>query len=429
MKCKAEKSGKSAVKLTIEVENKEFLEAVQKSYFRNVKKFNIPGFRKGKAPKNIIERYYGNEIFFEDAVEIIFRSKYPEAVKGNSIEPIDNPTLDIKQIGKDKDLILELEVAVKPEVELGEYMGIEIEKVEYNVTDEDVQKEVETAAKKNARIKTVEDRAIKNDDIATISYKGTIDGVAFEGGSSDEHKLTIGSGEFIEGFEEQLVGAKLNDELKVKVTFPENYFKKELSNKEAVFEVKILKIEEKELPVIDDEFAKDVSEFDTLDEYKKSIRDKLEKIAQDNTKIETENRVIEKVVENATVDIPDVMIKRQVDNLINDFEHRLSHQGVDLNTYLMYTGSNIETLRESFEERAKREVKAQLVIEAITKKENIEALEEEIKEEIENIAKVYNVTEEDFYEGFSDEDKRYVRNNVAVKKCIKILVDNAKMSE
>lgn len=428
MKSQVEKKEKNIVKITMEVENKEFLDAVQRSYFRNVKKFNVPGFRKGKAPKNIVERYYGSAVFFDYAVEYIFKNRYPEVIEENNLEPIDNPTLDIKQIGEDKDLILELEVLVKPEVTLGEYMGIEVEKVEYNVTDEDVEKELKSAAEKNARVKTVED-PIKDGDIATISYKGRVDGVEFEGGSSDEHRLTIGSGEFIDGFEEQLIGAKTNDEVKVNVTFPKNYFKSELSEKEAVFDVKILKVESKELPALDDEFAKDVSEFDTIDEYRNSIRENLLKVASDNKKIETENRVLEKVVENATVDIPDVMVQRHIDSLVDNLKHKLSHQGIDLNEYLKYVGSDMENLRKSFEERANNEVKSQLVLEAITKKENIEVTEDELKEEIENIAKVYGVTEENFYERFSDDEKDAVRENVAIKKCIKSLVDNAKFSE
>lgn len=428
MKSQVEKKEKNIVKIIMEVENEEFVAALQKAYFKNAKKFNIPGFRKGKAPKNIIERYYGEEVFFEYAVEIIFKDRYPEVVEENGIEPIDNPTLDVKQIGKDKDLILELEVEVKPEVELGEYMGVEIEKVEYNVTDEDVEEELKKVADKNARIK-VSDSAVKDGDIVTISYKGTIDGVEFDGGSSDEHRLTIGSGEFIEGFEEQLIGANKDDEVNVTVTFPKNYIEDKLSEKEAVFAVKILRIEEKELPVIDDEFAKDVSEFDTLDEYKNSIRENLLDTASKKQKDEIENKVLDKVVENAKVEVPDIMIKRRVDNLIDELRHKLSHQGLDLDTYLMYTGSDIESLRKNFEERAKKEVKAQLVLEEITKRENVEVTEDDIKEEIEKIAQIYNVTEDNFYEKFGEEDKSYIRNNIATRKCVKKMIDSAKMSE
>ena len=313
MKSQVEKMEKSVVKIRMEVENELFQKALSESYFKNVKKFTVPGFRKGKAPKNIIERYYGEGVFFEDAIESIFQEKYPEVIKENNLEPVERPTLEVEQVGKDEDLILNLKVTVKPEVELGQYKGIEIEKIEYNVTDEDVEREIIKMAQKNARIKTVEDRPIKEDDIATISYRGTIDGEEFEGGSSEEHKLTIGSGEFIEGFEEQLIGAKINDEVKVNVTFPEGYFKEELSGKPAVFDVKVLKVEEKELPEIDDEFAKDVSEFDTIEEYKNDIRKDLEQKAKDKEKLEKENVVLEKVLENATVEIPEVMITTQVD--------------------------------------------------------------------------------------------------------------------
>ncbi len=427
MKSQLEKIEKNSATIKVEISNKDFLEAVKKAYFQNVKRFNINGFRKGKAPKNIIEKYYGEEIFFEDAINIIFQDCYSDVVKETGIEPVDRPHLEVKQIGKDKDLIFELVVTVKPEVTLGEYMGIEIDKVEYNVTDKDVENELKNVAEKNARIKTVEDRAVQNGDITTISYRGTIEGVEFEGGTSDEHKLTIGSGEFIEGFESQLIGAKLNDEVKVNVTFPEEYFKEELSGKPAVFDVKILKIEEKELPVIDDEFAKDVSEFETLEEYKSSIRDNLEKEFKDKEEIEKEDKVLSKVISNATVDIPEVMIERQIDSLLHDFEHKLKHQGVDLETYLTYVGYSIEDLKEQFREKATQNVKAQLVLEKIVSQEKIDVSEEEIKNEIEAIAKVYNVTEENFYDRFSEEDKEHVKEKVAIKKIVKNMVDSAKM--
>ena len=372
MKSQLEKIEKNSATIKVEVSNKDFLGAVKKAYFQNVKRFNINGFRKGKAPKNIIEKYYGEEIFFEDAINIIFQDCYSDVVKETGIEPVDRPHLEVKQIGKDKDLIFELVVTVKPEVTLGEYMGIEIDKVEYNVTDKDVENELKNVAEKNARIKTVEDRAVQNGDITTISYRGTIEGVEFEGGTSDEHKLTIGSGEFIEGFESQLIGAKLNDEVKVNVTFPEEYFKEELSGKPAVFDVKILKIEEKELPVIDDEFAKDVSEFETLEEYKSSIRDNLEKEFKDKEEIEKEDKVLSKVISNATVDIPEVMIERQIDSLLHDFEHKLKHQGVDLETYLTYVGYSVEDLKEQFREKATQNVKAQLVLEKIVSQDPAE---------------------------------------------------------
>ena len=429
MKSQVEKMKKSVVKIRMEVENELFQKAVNEAYFKNAKKFTIPGFRKGKAPKNIIERYYGEGVFYEDAIESVFQEQYPQVVRENNLEPVESPTLEVEQIGKDKDLVLVLKVTVKPEVTLGQYKGIEIEKVEYNVTDEDVENEILKAAQKNARIKTVEDRAIKEEDIATISYKGTIDGEEFEGGSSEEHKLTIGSGEFIAGFEEQLIGAKVNDEIKVNVTFPEAYFKEELSGKPAVFDVKVLKIEEKELPTIDDEFAKDVSEFDTLEEYKNDIRKDLEQKAKDKEKIEKENKVLDKVLENATVEIPEVMITKQVDRFVHDFEHQISHQGIDLNTYLMYTGTKMEDLREHFKEKAQKEVKLQLVIEKILSQETIEVSDEEVKQEIENLAKVYNVKEENFFGRFSDEEKEYVRNTVKVRKCVQDMVDSAKIKD
>ena len=427
MKSQLEKIEKNSASIRVEVSNKDFLDAEKKAYFKNAKKININGFRKGKVPKNIIERYYGEEVFFEDAVDIVFQDNYMKIIEETGIEPVDRPSVDVEQIGKDKDLIFKITVTVKPEVILGEYRGIVIEKVEYNVTDEDIENEIKKVANKNARIKTVEDREVKNDDIVTISYVGKMDGVEFEGGSSDNHKLTIGSGEFIEGFEEQLIGAKLNDEVKVNVVFPEKYFKEEFSGKPAVFDVKILKIEEKELPIIDDEFAKDVSEFETLEEYKNSLRTKLEVQFKDKEKIEKENKVLDKVVENATVDIPEVMINRQIDNLLHEFEHKLEHQGVDLNTYLSYIGYGIEDLKEQFRERADKDVKTQLVLEKIMSQEEVEVTEEEIKNEIETIAKLYNVKEEGFYDRFNEEDKIQVRKNIALRKIVESIVESAKM--
>lgn len=429
MESRVDKIENNVATITVEVSNKDFLDAVKEAYFRNAKKFNVNGFRKGKVPQNIIEKYYGEEVFFEYAVDIIFQDNYVDIIKNNNIEPVDRPSLEVEQIGKDKDLIFKIVVTVKPEVILGDYKGIVIKKIEYNVTDEDVENEIKKVANKNARIKTVEDRAVQDGDIVTISYVGKMNDVEFEGGSSDNHKLTIGSGEFIEGFEEQLIGVKLNDEVKVNVTFPQKYFKEEFAGKPAVFDVKVLKIEEKEFPVIDDEFAKDVSEFETLEEYKNSLRKNLETQFKDKENIEKENKVLDVVVGNAKVNIPDVMIDRQIDSLVHEFEHKLEHQGVDLNTYLTYVGYEKSDLREHFKEKADKDVRTQLVLEKILEQENIEVTEEEIKNEVETIAKIYNVKEEGFYDRFNDEDKVQVRKNIALRKVIKDIVDSAKMED
>ncbi|HHV30282.1 trigger factor [Acetivibrio mesophilus] len=428
MDVKVEKKDKNIVELEIEVEAAKFEEAVQKSYEKNSKKFNVPGFRKGKAPRNIIERYYGKEVFYEDAINIVCADAYDKAIEENDIYPVDRPSIDIKKFGEGENLVFTASVTVKPEVELGEYKGVEVEKVEVNITDEDVDKELKAVAEKNARIISVEDRGIEKGDIADIDFEGFIDGEPFEGGKASGYTLEIGSGTFIEGFEDQLIGGKPGDDIDVNVTFPEDYGKEELAGKPALFKVIVNDVKVKELPVIDDEFAKDVSEFDTLEEYKEDIRKKLTGDAEHKAKHELEDKVVAKVVENAQVDIPEVMIEKQIDGIVRDYNMRLNYQGLDLDKYLMIMGTDYNTFRSQLRDRAHDDIKRQLVLEKIGKTEDIQVSDEEFNEETEKIAKSYNMEQEDFKKHLRDDDIEYIKATILLRKSVEFLVQNAKIS-
>lgn len=427
MSVKVEKKEKNIIEMEIEVLAEKFEEGLKKSFQKNAGKFNVPGFRKGKAPRNIVERYYGEEVLYDDAINIVCAEAYEKAVEENNIDPVDRPEIDIKEIGKGKNLIFTASVTVKPEVTLGEYKGVEVEKVEAVVTDEDVEKEIKTVAEKSARMISVEDRGIEKGDMVNIDFKGFIDGELFEGGSADGHTLEIGSGQFIEGFEDQLIGANLADDVEVKVTFPEDYGKPELAGKEATFEVIINDIKYKELPEIDDEFAKDVSEFDTLEEYKEDLRKKLLETAQHKAEHEVEDRIVGKVVDNAEVDIPQVMVERQIDNNLREFDRRLRYQGLDLEKYIQILGNDIASFRKQFEERSRREVKVQLVLEKVTETENIQASEEEVEEEMGVLAKNSKYELEDFKQHLTKDDIEYIKDSVKIKKTVDFLVQNGKI--
>lgn len=412
----------------IEITEKEFEKAIQKAYLKNRNKFNIPGFRKGKAPRKIIELNYGEGIFYEDALNIILPQAYEEAVESLELEPVDSPEVDIEQLEKGKPVILKIEVTIKPEVKLGNYKSIEVEEVEYNVTDEDVERELKAIQEKNARIIDASDREIKEGDIVTIDFKGFIDGEQFEGGTAENQRLEIGSNTFVQGFEEQLIGKKKGDKVDVKVTFPEDYFNENLRGKEATFEVVIHEVKEKELPKLDDEFAKDVSEFDTLEEYKNSIRERLEKEAKDREKIEFENKLVDKVVEEAEVDIPEAMIEHQIEHEIDDFNYRLRLQGLDIDQYLNLTNSKLEDLKKQIRPLAEKKVKTDLVLEVIGKKENIKVTEEDIDKELERIAKEYNQEDVDkFKENMKKGDLSFLEAGIMRDKIIDLLVSNAKI--
>ena len=426
MNCKVEKTeNANEVKLEITVEAEKFENAIKKVYFQNAKYINIPGFRKGKAPMNIVEKYYGAEIFYEDAFNEIATQAYDEALDENKIDAVSKPVVDVIQMEKGKDVIFTAVVQVKPEVQLGKYKGIDIKKIEYPVTEEDIEKEIKKMQEKNSRLITIEDRALENGDIATIDFEGFVDGVAFEGGKAEGHELEIGSGTFIPGFEEQLVNMKIDEEKEIKVTFPKEYFSKDLAGKEATFKVKLHEIKKKELPKLDDEFAKDVSEFDTLKELKSDIKNKMEKENEQKAKYETEESAIKAVCDNVKIDIPSGMIDMEVDHMIQDINQRLSYQGLKLDQYLKMIGKTEQEVRKEYEPQAIEAIKSRLTLEAIRKEEKIEASEEEIKEKLEEMAKNYGKKVEEIQD--NEDLKNYIKEGIESEKAIDFIVKNAKI--
>ncbi|HFL3237763.1 TPA: trigger factor [Clostridioides difficile] len=425
MKAELIKKEGNKVTLKITVDNNKFEAAVNKAYNKSRNKYNIPGFRKGKAPRIVIETQYGKGIFYNDAIEILFPEVYPEAIKELDIDPIDNPDLDIEEISKDNGLVMVLNVEVKPEFELGNYKGIEIAKVENTVSDENVDAKLQEMVEKNARLVSVEDKALEDGDTAIIDFEGFENGVAFDGGKGENYNLVIGSNTFIPGFEEQLVGKKAGEEVEVNVTFPEEYHSQDLAGKPVVFNVKINDVKVKELSALDDEFAKDTSEFDSLDELKADVRAKLEEEAKNRADAETRNSVVEKVAENTEIEIPEVMIQHQIDNMLNELNYQLQYQGFGLQQLLEMTGRTMEELREERKEDAKKLVKSSLVLEAITKAEGIEATEEEFKAELEKMASAYNMEVEKIEASLRDVDKEDIKGQIKIRKTIDLLVDNA----
>ena len=427
MNVKIEDVEKNVVQLEIEVDAAKFEEGMQKSYLKNASKFNVPGFRKGKAPRNIIERYYGEQALYDDAINIVCAEAYDLAVDEKNIHPVDRPELDIIQIGNKQNLIFTAKVTVKPEVELGAYMGVEVKKAEAVVTDDDLEVEFQKVVEKNSRLVTISDRPVQNGDTAVIDFEGFIDSVPFEGGKGNDYGLVIGSGSFIPGFEEQLIGKNIGEDVDVNVSFPEDYGKDDLSGKPALFKVAIKEIKVKELPTVDDEFAKDISEFDTLDEYKLDMRNKLIEAANHKAEHENEENVIQKIAENATIEIPEVMIEKQIDAMVKDFDMRLRYQGLELQKYLEIMGMDFEGFRGQFSERAKNEVKVQLVVEKISEVENTEVSDEEAEDEIKKMAEAYKQSVEDLKKSLRPEDMEYVKKDIAFRKTIKLLVDSAKL--
>ena len=427
MNCKIEKTEKAnEVKLELTVEAQKFDDAMKKVYFKSAKYFNIPGFRKGKAPMNIVEKYYGVEIFYEDAFNDIAPEVLEQAVEENHLEIVSRPDVDITQIGKGQDLIFTAVFQTKPEAELGKYKGIEIKKIEYNVSDDDINHELEHMQEHNARLISVEDRPVEKGDIAVIDFEGFVDGVAFEGGKAENHELEIGSNTFIPGFEDQIIGMKIDEERDINVTFPKEYFSKDLAGKDATFKVVLHEIKKREMPVLDDEFAKDVSEFDTLEELKKSIKDQKEKENAERAKYETEDEVIKAVCENMKVDIPSGMIETEVDNMVKDVETRLSYQGLKLEQYLKLMNKTEEQVRKEYEPQATEAVKSRLMLEAVIKAEKIEAADDEIEEKIKEMAKSYG--KENDTEFMQNENvKKYIKSGIESEKELDFLVKNAKI--
>ena len=426
MNCKVEKTeNANEVKLEITIEAEKFDNAIKKVYFQNAKYFNIPGFRKGKAPQNIVEKYYGKEIFYEDAFNEVVPAEYEKALEENKIDAVSKPEIDVITMEKGQDLVFTAVVQTKPEAKLKKYKGIEIEKIEYNVKDSDIENELKDMQDKNSRLVTVEDRPAQKDDTAVIDFEGFVDGVPFDGGKGENYNLVLGSHSFIEGFEDQVIGMNVGEEKEINVTFPEEYFSKNLAGKPAIFKVKLNELKKKELPELDDEFAKDVSEFDTLAELKASIKEKLEKNNEQRAKYETEEAAIKAVCEDAKIDIPTGMIDLEVDNMLKDFEQRLSYQGLNMEQYLNMIGRTEEEMRKEYEPQATEAIKSRLVLEAIINAEKIEASEEEINAKMEEMAKNYGKKVEELSE--NENLKKYLDEGIRSEKALAFIVENAKL--
>jgi trigger factor len=426
MDVKIEKPEKNVTKLEITVEKDIFNEAMNRSFNKNKARFNIPGFRKGKAPRHMVERYYGEQVLYEDAINFACGDAYMRAVDENDIHPVDRPEIDILQIGSGQDLIFTATVTVKPEVELGEYKGLDVKKDEVSVSDDDVAAELARVAERNAKLVSVEDRPVQKGDILNIDYEGSIDGVPFDGGTAKGQTLEIGSGTFIPGFEEQLEGLNHNEEKDIQVTFPADYHSKDLAGKEATFRVKVNEIKFKQLSEINDEFAGDVSEFETLEEYKQDIRKKLLEKAQAAADKRFEDEILKKAAENAACDIPEVMINRRLDEMMRQFDMTLRYQGMSLQGYMDMLGINEEKLREDYRNEAMNDVKTQLVLEKIAEVEGLDCTPEEYEEELSKMAERYRQTVEEMKKHLHEDDIEYIKTSVTNRKTVGFLKDNAK---
>ena len=426
MSVKVENLEKNMAKLTVEVDNAEFVKAIDVAYKKNRNKFSLPGFRKGKAPKDMIMKMYGPQVFFEDALNEILDKTYPEAAKESGLEIVSRPEISVEQIGMDQNVIYTATVAVKPEVTLGEYKGVTVEKAETTVSAKEVNEKLAAELEKNARVVEVE-REIKKDDIATIDFVGSVDGIEFEGGKGEDYPLTIGSGTFIPGFEDQLIGHKAGETVDVKVTFPENYGAKDLAGKEALFVTTIKVVKEKQVPAADDEFASEVSEFDTLDEYKKDLKKTLKEQKEKAATTTNERNVIAQVVENASVEIPAPMLEAQLDNMLYDYQTRLAQQGIPMDQYLQITGQTVEQIKDQMKESAEKNLKTSLVIEAIMEKENITVADERVDEEFKKIAEQYKMEYDDLMKTVSEEQKESMKREIAFQETIDMLVAEANL--
>ena len=427
MSLQVENLEKNMAKMTVEVPAGEFEKAIKDAFDKNKNRFNIPGFRKGKAPLAMVEKMYGVEVLYEEAANLVLDKSYPDAAEESGLEIVSRPEIDLVQIEKGKDFIYTATVAVKPEVTLGEYKGIEVERAVVEVTDEDVENELKKVQNQNSRLLTVEDRPVQDGDQTLIDFDGYIDGKQFDGGKSEDYSLTIGSHSFIDTFEEQLIGKNIGEECEVNVTFPEQYHAKELAGKPAVFKVKIKEIKVKELPELNDEFAEEVSEFDTLDEYKNDIRAKLLESKEKTATTENENRVVGKVVENASMDIPEPMIDTQVRSMINDYARRMQSQGMSMEQYMQYTGMTLESLQNQTKPQAEKSIRTRLVLEAVVKAENIQVYDEMVEEEIQKMADSYKMEVEKVKEYLGESEIKRMKEDLAVQEAVDFLVAEAKL--
>ena len=426
MSVQVENLEKNTAKLTIEVPAEKFEEAVQHSYNKNKGKFNIPGFRKGKAPFNMIKKMYGVGVFYEDAVDEVIDASYPDAAKESGLEIVSRPAVSIEKIEEGKAFVYTAVVAVKPEVTLGEYKGVEVQKTKSEVTEEDIETEIKRAREKNSRLITVEDRGIEDGDQVTIDFDGSVDGKRFEGGKAEDYPLTIGSHTFIDNFEEQLIGKTTGEECEVNVTFPAEYHVEELKNKPAVFKVKVKEIQRKELPELNDEFASEVSDFDTMEEYKKDLTEKLQAEKIEAAKTADEDKVVAKVIENATMEIPDQMVEEQVNGMVNDYARRLESQGISFKQYVEITGMTAEKIGEQMKPQAIKRIQTRLVLEAVVKAENIQADDAAVEEQFDKMAADFKMDKEQIKGMFGEEQMAQLKEDLAVQKAIDFLVAEAK---
>ena len=429
MSLQVEKLEKNMAKLTIEVSAEDLDKAMEKAYQKQKSRISLPGFRKGKAPRKMIESMYGKGVFMEDAVNSLVPQEYTKALGECNLEIVSQPEINVTQMEPGKALIFTADVAVKPEVTLGDYKGVEVPKSEIAVTDEEVDAEVKKEQDKNARTVAVEDRAAANGDITTIDFEGFVDGVAFDGGKGTDYALTLGSGTFIPGFEDQLVGANTGDHVEVKVTFPEEYQAKELAGKEAVFQCDVKKIETKEVPELDDEFAKDVSEFDTLAEYKEDVKKKLTEKKEKEARTAKENAAVDKAIENAQMDIPELMTKTECRQMMDDFSRRMQQQGLSMEQYFQFTGQSMDKMMEDMKPQALKRIQTRLVLEKIAETENTQPSEEEITEEIQKMADAYKMEADKIREAIGEDGIEQLKKDLSVQKAVTLIADAAVEAE
>lgn len=428
MSVQVEKLEKNMAKLTVEVSAEDFKAAIKKAFNKNKNRFAIPGFRKGKAPQAMIEKMYGEGVFYEDAADEAINASYAEAMKESGLDIVSRPEVTIEKIGKDEPFVYSALVAVKPEVTLGQYKGVEVEKADASVSAEDVEAELKKVQEQNARLLTVEDRGVEDGDQTVIDFEGFVDGKGFEGGKAEDYPLTIGSHSFIDTFEEQLIGKKIGEECEVNVTFPTEYHAADLAGKPATFKVTVKEIKVKELPELNDEFASEVSEFDTLDEYKKDVEKKLAEKKEIEANSKNEDAVVAKVVENATMEIPDKMIDAQAENMVQDMARRMQSQGLSLDMYLKYTGMTVEQMKEQARPDAEKRIRTRLVLEAVAKAENIQISDEKVDEEVAKMAEAYRMEVEKLKSYMSESDVKQMKEDLAVQQAVDLLVAEAKLA-
>lgn len=428
MSVQVEKLEKNMAKLTVEVSAEDFKAAIKKAFNKNKNRFAIPGFRKGKAPQAMIEKMYGEGVFYEDAADEAINASYAEAMKESGLDIVSRPEVTIEKIGKDEPFVYSALVAVKPEVTLGQYKGVEVEKADASVSAEDVEAELKKVQEQNARLLTVEDRGVEDGDQTVIDFEGFVDGKGFEGGKAEDYPLTIGSHSFIDTFEEQLIGKKIGEECEVNVTFPTEYHAADLAGKPATFKVTVKEIKVKELPELNDEFASEVSEFDTLDEYKKDVEKKLVEKKEIEANSKNEDAVVAKVVENATMEIPDKTIDAQAENMVQDMARRMQSQGLSLDMYLKYTGMTVEQMKEQARPDAEKRIRTRLVLEAVAKAENIQISDEKVDEEVAKMAEAYKMEVEKLKSYMSESDVKQMKEDLAVQQAVDLLVAEAKLA-